>query len=72
MPQAATAPSSSIHCFLGIFAFRVLKVILWRRIKGNGSHHGGRMSVENAFNDLGRARFFIKDNIKKMEVVQRR
>ena len=28
------------------------------------------MSVK-AFNDLGRARFFIKDNIKKMEVVQR-
>lgn len=58
--------------FWAFFAFRVLKVIAWRRtgremlrITSEG------MSVKNAFGDLGRARFFLKENIKKMEVIQR-
>lgn len=58
--------------FWVFFAFRVLKVILWRRIGREMVRITAEgMSVKNAFNDLGRARFFIKDNIKKMEVVQR-
>ena len=48
----------------------MLKVILWRRIGREIRITAEGMSVKNAFNDLA-ARFFIKDNIKKMEVVQR-
>ncbi|MBN31280.1 MAG: hypothetical protein CL845_04705 [Crocinitomicaceae bacterium] len=58
--------------FWVFFAFRVLKVILWRRIgKEMVRITAEGMSVKNSFNNLGRARFFVKNNIKKMEVIQR-
>lgn len=58
--------------FWAFFAFRVLKVIMWRRIGREMVRITAEgMSVKNAFNDLGRAQFFIKENIKKMEVIQR-
>ena len=58
--------------FWAFFAFRVLKVILWRRIGREMIRITAEgMSVKNAFNDWGRARFFLKDNIRKMEVIRR-
>ncbi|MDA0912424.1 MAG: hypothetical protein O2818_05205 [Bacteroidetes bacterium] len=58
--------------FWAFFAFRVLKVILWRRVGREMiriTKEG--MTVKNAFWDWGKARFFIKGNIQKMEVIRR-
>lgn len=58
--------------FWTFFAFRVLKVVLWRRMGREMVRITSEgMTVKNAFGDWGRARFFIKENIKKMEVVRR-
>lgn len=58
--------------FWAFFAFRVLKVILWRRVGREMIRVTSEgMSVKNAFGDLGRARFFLKGNIRKMEVIRR-
>jgi hypothetical protein len=58
--------------FWAFFAFRVLKVILWRRVGREMIRVSAEgMSVKNAFGDWGRARFFLKDNILKMEVMRR-
>jgi len=58
--------------FWAFFAFRVLKVVLWRRIGREMVRITSEgMTVKNAFGDFGRARFFIKENIKKMEVIRR-
>lgn len=58
--------------FWAFFAFRVLKVVLWRRIGREMVRITPEgMTVKNAFGDWGRARFFIKENIKKMEVIRR-
>lgn len=58
--------------FWAFFAFRVGKVIWWRlqgqemlRITSEG------MSIKNAFGTIGKARFFLKENIQRMEVVRR-
>lgn len=58
--------------FWTYFAFRVGKVVLWRRtgqemirVTADG------VSIKNAFGTWGRAQFFLKDNIKRMEVVRR-
>lgn len=58
--------------FWTFFAFRVGKVIWWRfqgqemiRITAEG------MSLKNAFGTFGKARFFLKENIQRMEVVRR-
>ncbi len=58
--------------FWTFFAFRVSKVILWRR-KGNESIriHAGSMSVKNAFGTTGRAQLFQTGNLQKMEVIRR-
>lgn len=58
--------------FWSFFAFRVVKVLAWRkmgremiRIDAEG------MSIKNAFGKYGKAKFFLKDNIKRMEVIKR-
>lgn len=58
--------------FWAFFAFRVGKVILWRR-KGNESIriHSEGMSVKNAFGTLGKAQLFQIRNLHKMEVIRR-
>lgn len=58
--------------FWAFFFFRVFKVILWRRIGREMVRITAEgMSVKNAFLDFGKARFFMKENIKKMEVIRR-
>ena len=58
--------------FWAFFFFRVLKVVLWRRIGREMIRVTAEgMSVKNGFKDFGKARFFIKENIKKMEVIRR-
>lgn len=58
--------------FWTFFAFRVAKVVLWRRIGREMIRITAEgMTVKNAFGDWGRARFFIKENIQRMEVVRR-
>ena len=58
--------------FWSYFAFRVSKVVLWRRrgremirISAEG------VSLKNAFGTFGRAQFFLKDNITRLEVIRR-
>lgn len=58
--------------FWTYFALRVGKVVLWRRtgremirVSADG------VSIKNAFGTFGRAQFFLKDNIKRLEVVRR-
>lgn len=58
--------------FWTFFAFRVGKVILWRR-KGNESIRIQKegMSVKNAFGTLGKAQTFRLSHIQKMEIRRR-
>ena len=58
--------------FWTFFAFRVGKVILWRR-KGRESIRisPAGLSVKNAFGTLGTARVFPIQNLRKMDVIIR-
>ena len=58
--------------FWTFFAFRVGKVILWRR-KGSETIriHTEGMSVKNAFGTLGKAQIFRLSHIQKMEIRRR-
>lgn len=54
------------------FAFRVTKVWVWRRIGREMLRvTADGVSVKDAFGNLGRARFYLMGNIKKLEVVRR-
>lgn len=58
--------------FWSFFSFRVLKVLVWRRIGREMIRVDAEgMSIKNAFGSYGKAKFFIKDNIKRMEVIRR-
>ena len=58
--------------FWTFFAFRVLKVVIWRRVgKEMIRVDSEGLSIKNAFGPYGKAKFFIKDNIKRMEVIRR-
>jgi hypothetical protein len=58
--------------FWAFFAFRVLKVLVWRRIGREMIRVDSEgMSIKNAFGSYGKAKFFMKDDIKRMEVIRR-
>jgi hypothetical protein len=58
--------------FWAFFAFRVLKVLAWRRVGQERIRVDVEgMSIKNAFGSYGKAKFFMKDNIKRMEVIRR-
>jgi hypothetical protein len=58
--------------FWTYFAFRVGKVVLWRRMGQEMIRVNAEgVSIKNAFGTFGRAHFFLKDNIKRLEVVRR-
>ena len=58
--------------FWTFFAFRVFKVILWRRIGQEMIRISSEgMSVKNAFGTWGKAQFFLLENIQKMMVIRR-
>jgi hypothetical protein len=49
-----------------------LKVVIWRRVgKEMIRVDSEGLSIKNAFGPYGKAKFFIKDNIKRMEVIRR-
>lgn len=58
--------------FWAFFAFRVIKVIIWRRIGKEMIRVDSQgMSIKNAFGSYGKAKFFMKNNIQRMEVIRR-
>ncbi|MDA8606555.1 hypothetical protein N9L13_05940 [Flavobacteriales bacterium] len=58
--------------FWTFFAIRVLKVLAWRRVGREMIRVNAEgMSIKNAFGNYGKAKFFIKSNIKRMEVLRR-
>lgn len=54
------------------FFFRIGKAVAWRRVGQEMiriSQEG--VSIKNAFGTYGRAQFFLKGNIKRMELIER-